>query len=167
MHLGLNSLLEFYRAHRKDEALVLGTVIATEGSTYRKPGAMMLIARDSSYRGLISGGCLEADLAGHASEVFADGKTRNVCYDMSEGDDFAWGLGLGCDGIIQLMLQRLESRNGFGFLELLDSALEARASGLLSLAVLPLCPSIASPRANLKASSGPILVLPLSEASGE
>ena len=133
MHLGLSSLLEFYRAHRKDEALVLGTVITTEGSTYRKPGAMMLIARDSSYRGLISGGCLEADLAEHASEVFADGKTRNVCYDMSEGDDFAWGLGLGCDGIIHLMLQRLESRNGFGFLELLDSALEASSSGLLSL----------------------------------
>ena len=133
MHLGLSSLLEFYRAHRTDEALVLGTVIATQGSTYRKPGAMMLIARDSSYRGLISGGCLEADLAEHASEVFADGKTRNVCYDMSEGDDFAWGLGLGCDGIIHLMLQRLESRNGFGFLELLDSALKAKASGLLSL----------------------------------
>jgi len=71
MHLGLSSLLEFYRAHRKDDALVLGTVIATEGSTYRKPGAMMLIARDSSYRGLISGGCLEADLAGHAEQVFA------------------------------------------------------------------------------------------------
>jgi xanthine dehydrogenase accessory factor len=133
MHLGLSSLLDFYRAHRTDEALVLGTVIATEGSTYRKPGAMMLIAGDSSYRGLISGGCLEVDLAGHAKRVFADGKTRNVCYDMSEGDDFAWGLGLGCDGIIHLMLQRLERRSGFGFLELLDSALEARASGLLSL----------------------------------
>ena len=66
MHLGLSTLLKFYRAHRSDEALVLGTVIATEGSTYRKPGAMMLIAADSSYHGLISGGCLEADLASHA-----------------------------------------------------------------------------------------------------
>ena len=133
MHLGLSSLLEFYRAHRKDEALVLGTVIATKGSTYRKPGAMMLIARDSSYRGLISGGCLEADLAGHAEQVFADGKTRNVCYDMSEGDDFAWGLGLGCDGIIHLMLQRLDGNKGFGFLELLDQAWSANSGGLLGL----------------------------------
>jgi len=133
MHLGLSALLEFYRAHQADDALVLGTVIATEGSTYRKPGAMMLIASDSSYRGLISGGCLEADLAAHAREVFADGQTRNVCYDMSQGDDFAWGLGLGCDGIIHLMLQRLDGNTGFGFLETLDQAWQAKTHGLLSL----------------------------------
>ena len=133
MHLGLSALLEFYREHQADKALVLGTVIATEGSTYRKPGAMMLIAADNSYHGLISGGCLEADLASQAKEVFADGKTRNVCYDMSHGDDFAWGLGLGCDGIIHLMLQRLDDNTGFGFLETLDQAWKAKSNGLLSL----------------------------------
>ena len=133
MHLGLSALLQFYREHQADEALVLGTVIATEGSTYRKPGAMMLIAADSSYHGLISGGCLEADLASHAREVFADGNTRKVCYDMSHGDDFAWGLGLGCDGVIHLMLQRLDGNSGFGFLATLEQAWEAKSSGLLSL----------------------------------
>ncbi len=133
MHLGLTALLEFYRTHQTDDALVLGTVIATAGSTYRKPGAMMLITHDSSYHGLISGGCLEADLASHAKEVFADGKTRNVCYDMSQGDDFAWGLGLGCDGVIHLMLQRLEGNTGFGFFETLDQAWKANKNGLLSL----------------------------------
>jgi xanthine/CO dehydrogenase XdhC/CoxF family maturation factor len=94
---------------------------------------MMLIAADSSYRGLISGGCLEADLAAHASDVLADGRTHNVCYDMSEGDDFAWGLGLGCDGVIHLMLQRLDRNDGFGFLETLDQAWKAKRHGLLSL----------------------------------
>ncbi|HEY5775052.1 MAG TPA: XdhC family protein [Xanthomonadales bacterium] len=133
MHLGLTALLAFYREHRADEALVLGTVVSTSGSTYRKPGAMMLIAADSSYRGLISGGCLEADLAAHARDVFADGEVRNVCYDMSHGDDFAWGLGLGCDGIIHLMLQRLDRSTGFGFLDTLDRAWKARCNGLLSL----------------------------------
>lgn len=135
MHLGLSALLEFYRAHRADDALVLGTVVATEGSTYRKPGAMMLIAQDNSYRGLISGGCLEADLAEHARGVFADGKTREVVYDMSHGDDFAWGLGLGCDGTIHLMLQRLDRSAEFSFLATLEQALENRQSGLLSLVV--------------------------------
>lgn len=135
MHLGLTALLEFYRAHRTDEALVLGTVVATEGSTYRKPGAMMLIAADSNYRGLISGGCLEADLAAHARDVFTDGKTRKVVYDMSHGDDFAWGLGLGCDGVIHLMLQRLDGNAGFGFLETLDQAWNTRQSGMLSLVI--------------------------------
>lgn len=133
MHLGLAALLDFYRGHRGDEMLVLGTVVATAGSTYRKPGAMLLIAADNSYRGLISGGCLEADLAAHAGAVFADGKTRNVCYDMSHGDDFAWGLGLGCDGVIHLLLQRLERDTGFGFLEALERAWQARHSGLFCL----------------------------------
>jgi len=133
MHLGLSALLDFYRAHQTDDALVLGTVIATEGSTYRKPGAMMLIAMDSSYRGLISGGCLESDLASHAKAVFADGQTREVCYDMSQGDDFAWGLGLGCDGIIRLMLQRLDRPTGFGFLAALNQAWKLKSHGLLSL----------------------------------
>jgi len=133
MHLGLAELLEFYHAHSGDEALVLGTVVATGGSTYRKPGAMMLIAADDSYRGLISGGCLEADLAAHAREVFADGKSRRVSYDMSHGEDFAWGFGLGCDGVIHLLLQRLERDTGFGFLETLDRAWKARHGGLLSL----------------------------------
>lgn len=133
MHLGLSALLEFYRAHQADDALVLATVITTEGSTYRKPGAMMLFAADNSYHGLISGGCLEDDLAAHAKTVFADGKTRNVCYDMSHGDDFDWGLGLGCDGVIRLMLQRMDAKTGFGFLKTLDQALQAKSHGLLSL----------------------------------
>lgn len=133
MHLGLTALLEFYGTHGNDESLVLGTVVATEGSTYRKPGAMMLIAADGDYQGLISGGCLESDLASHAKQVFADGKPRNVCYDMSHGDDFAFGLGLGCDGIIHLMLQRLDGNSGFGFLETLDQAWRAKRNGLLGL----------------------------------
>lgn len=133
MHLGLSALLKFYHAHRSDEALVLGTVITTEGSTYRKPGAMMLIAADNNYQGLISGGCLEADLASHAKDVFVDGKTRKVCYDMSHGDDFAWGLGLGCDGIIELMLQRLDDDTGYELLETLDRAWIVNSRGLLSL----------------------------------
>jgi xanthine/CO dehydrogenase XdhC/CoxF family maturation factor len=133
MHLGLSELLEFFRSHRADEALVLGTVVATEGSTYRKPGAMMLIAKDSSHAGLISGGCLESDLATHAKDVFADGVAREVCYDMSHGDDFAFGMGLGCDGVIHLLLQRLDGDTGFGFLAVLDEAWQARRGGQLAL----------------------------------
>lgn len=135
MHLGISTLLDFYRAHRTDESLILGTVIATEGSTYRKPGAMMLIAADGSHRGLISGGCLESDLAQHAKQVFEDGETRKVTYDLSADADLVWGLGIGCDGVIELMLQRLESNQGFGFLEKLDSAWKERRDGVLGLAV--------------------------------
>ena len=55
MHLGTRSLFKFFQAHRDDDALVLVSITATEGSTYRKPGAMMLIGRDNTYEGMISG----------------------------------------------------------------------------------------------------------------
>ena len=63
----LELLLE--RAPPKDPSRVLATVVATAGSTYRKPGARMLIMADGSYLGLLSGGCLEADLKLHAQQV--------------------------------------------------------------------------------------------------
>ena len=49
MHLGTNALIRFFLQHRDDTSLVLVTVIGTEGSTYRKPGAMMLISEDEQY----------------------------------------------------------------------------------------------------------------------
>src|ERR1700734_1459427 len=55
---------------------VLATVVATAGSTYRKPGARMLIMADGSFLGLLSGGCLEADLKLHAQEVLNSGVPR-------------------------------------------------------------------------------------------
>jgi len=133
MHLGLETLLDFYRAHQQDESLVLCTIIATEGSTYRKAGAMMLIAKDGSHRGLISGGCLESDLAQHAGQVFESREARIVSYDLSAGDDLIWGLGIGCEGVIHLLLQRLEKQDGFGFLSALDNLLQTRRSGWFNL----------------------------------
>src|SRR5260370_13596730 len=67
----LELLLE--RAPVTQISRVLATVVATAGSTYRKPGACMLIMADGSYLGLLSGGCLEADLKLHAPEVLESG----------------------------------------------------------------------------------------------
>ena len=122
MHLGLPALLEFRRGRAEAEPLVLATVVATEGSTYRKPGAMMLIAPDGAFAGLISGGCLEGDLAQHAQTVFETGETVPVTYDMSAGDDLVWNLGIGCDGVIHLQLQRLAPHDGLDVLSRLEAA---------------------------------------------
>ena len=133
MHLGIPALLDFYSIHASEESLVLVTIIATQGSTYRKPGAMMLISRDDSFEGMISGGCLEGDLLHHAAEVFSSGEAKYVTYDMHAGDDLVWSLGLGCDGVIHLMLQRLEREHGFEFLEQLEASHAARCAVLLAL----------------------------------
>ena len=137
VHLGIPALLEFYRKHIEDDSLVLVTIIATEGSTYRKPGAMMLISRDGAFEGMISGGCLEGDLLHHADKVFDSGTAAFVTYDMHAGEDLVWSLGLGCDGIIHLMLQRLDRSGGFGFLKQLEASQAAREAVLVALVTEP------------------------------
>ncbi|HET6565794.1 MAG TPA: XdhC family protein, partial [Xanthomonadales bacterium] len=133
MHLGTAALLKFFQEHREDESLVLVTIIGTEGSTYRKPGAMMLVSSDHQYVGMISGGCLEGDLLHHADEVFASGAARKVTYDMHAGDDLVWNLGIGCDGIIHLLLQKLDQQNGFAMLEWLADSLRERNQVIMAL----------------------------------
>jgi xanthine/CO dehydrogenase XdhC/CoxF family maturation factor len=133
VHLGIPALLKFYREHRENDALVLATIIGTNGSTYRKPGAMMLISRDGAFEGMISGGCLESDLLQHAADVFSHGQPRHITYDMHADEDLVWDLGLGCDGVIHLLLQRLDRSNEFGFLKQLDESHSARRVSFLAL----------------------------------
>lgn len=93
------------RAPREPVARALGTVVATAGSTYRKPGARMLIMADGSNLGLLSGGCLEADLKLHAQEVIESGAARAIEYDMRGPDDILFGIGAGCEGAMRVLLE--------------------------------------------------------------
>src|SRR5262249_25549313 len=85
--------------------------VDTGGSTYRKPGAVMLIASNGESAGLLSGGCLEGDLGEYARVVIDTGKPRLVTYDMRGGDDLIWGLGLGCEGAMHILLIRVGPDN--------------------------------------------------------
>lgn len=99
----LELLLE--QGWKNSSASALATVVATAGSTYRKPGARMLIYADGSYVGLLSGGCLEADLKLHAEQVIESGQTRAVEYDMRGPDDVLFGIGAGCEGAMRVLLE--------------------------------------------------------------
>jgi xanthine/CO dehydrogenase XdhC/CoxF family maturation factor len=87
---------------------VLATVVTTSGSTYRKPGARMLIVNDDELVGLLSGGCLEADLKIHAQQVLSSGVARAVEYDMRGADDLLYGIGAGCEGAMRVLLEPAE-----------------------------------------------------------
>ncbi len=93
--------------------LVLGTVYETQGSTYSKAGQHIIIADNGDYQGLVSGGCLEGDLAEHAAQVIADGQARSLTYDLRDEADEVWGLGIGCNGLLRILLQRLEPDNNY------------------------------------------------------
>jgi xanthine dehydrogenase accessory factor len=84
---------------------VVATVISASGSTYRKPGARMLLEADGSITGLLSGGCFEQDLREHAIPVSSSGVPRTVTYNMRGEDDLIFGIGTGCEGSMGIMLE--------------------------------------------------------------
>ena len=108
----LGPLLPLYERERAaGRAMALAVLAYTEGSTYRKPGALMLIAANGDYAGLLSGGCLEGDLREHALRVIATGTCCPVRYDMRGPEDQLWGLGMGCEGAMQILLLRVGPDN--------------------------------------------------------
>jgi xanthine dehydrogenase accessory factor len=85
---------------------VLATVIAVDGSAYRRPGARMLLWPDGGGVGSITAGCLEDEVRELASDVLAGGVPRVESWDLT-GDDDVWGLGVGCNGVITVLLEPL------------------------------------------------------------
>jgi len=116
------SLLQFYDARKaRAESLVLVTVFETEGSTYSKAGAQMLVDQNGIFRGMLSGGCLEGDLAIRAQQVLETGAAQTVTYDLAQNDDELWGMGVGCDGLMRMVLQPLLAKDGYTpFAEIAD-----------------------------------------------
>ena len=143
MEASLGPLLPLYQRERAaGRAMALGVLVQTLGSTYRKPGALILIANDGQYAGLIAGGCLEGDLCEHGRAVIAGGAARTVRYDTRTADDLLWGLGLGCEGAMQIVLLRADSSNGWQPLAHLARALEAHEPSAIGVIAESSDPSV-------------------------
>jgi xanthine dehydrogenase accessory factor len=93
-----------------DRRAVVATVVAVEGSAYRRPGAKMLVEEGGAGRGHITAGCLEDEVATLAADVLAAGEPRIETYDLMEDEGDVWGLGVGCNGIIDVLLEPLDER---------------------------------------------------------
>jgi xanthine/CO dehydrogenase XdhC/CoxF family maturation factor len=132
----------FERERAAGRPLVLGVVLETVGSTYRKPGALMLIAADGNYAGLLSGGCLEGDLREHASSVRDSGEPRLVSYDLRGPDDLLWGLGVGCEGAMKILLLRAARSNGWQPLAHFEQALKAHRATAVGIVVESAAPAL-------------------------
>jgi xanthine/CO dehydrogenase XdhC/CoxF family maturation factor len=130
-------LLPLVRDFRSLEAeaqpFVLATILGTAGSTYRKSGTSMLITASGQPRGLLSGGCLEVDLAEHAREVLATGVARIAAYDMRGEDDIVFGIGSGCEGAMRVLLQRVGPEEHWQPLAAIAELVETRTRGAIAL----------------------------------
>lgn len=89
----------------RGQKLALATIVSVKGSTYRRPGARLLIPEDGAPIGNISGGCLEGDVADVARVVMREGVARIASWDLTADDDDVWGLGLGCNGAIEVFVE--------------------------------------------------------------
>ncbi len=86
----------------------LVTVVRTRGSVYRRPGARMLITQDGRMISAVSGGCLEADIGERSRLLLAgDQPPQLVRYDTTSSDDWVVGFGLGCNGIVDVLIESL------------------------------------------------------------
>ena len=123
----LHEIIKAYDAATKvGKASVLATVVHLEGSSYRRPGARMLVLEDGMMIGAISGGCLEGDALKKALLTFTEKKSRLVTYDTSDEDDVNVGIQLGCEGVIQVLFEYIDPANALNPIELLRKATAKR-----------------------------------------
>ncbi|HEY0081903.1 MAG TPA: XdhC family protein, partial [Pyrinomonadaceae bacterium] len=123
----VRALIEaFDGSKQRGEQCALATVVSVEGSSYRRPGARMLVCERGASAGTISAGCLEGDVIEHALRVIQAGEAKLVEYDTaSTSDEMAWGLGLGCNGIVRVLVEPLAHDSLY--VEALRRSCEARA----------------------------------------
>ena len=119
-----NLLKSFYEWRKQEQPLVLASVFETEGSTYSKAGARMIINSEGDFQGMLSGGCLEGDLAERARAVLDSGKAQTVSYDLGVNGEELWGLGVGCDGLMRIFLQPLLAEHNYAPFEAIARAYE-------------------------------------------
>jgi len=121
----------FDEAQRSGKQTALATVVHVEGSSYRRPGARMLIEDDGQLTGAISGGCLEGDALRKALLVMTEKRSKLVTYDTMDDDDAKFGVGLGCNGIIQVLIEPINEEDPNNPIKFLKAVNEKRQQSVL------------------------------------
>lgn len=106
-------LTEYNKVDLGKRKAAVATVVRVRGSSYRSPGARMLITDDGRWVGSISGGCLEGDALRKARQVMMDNKPITVTYDTNEDSNQNLGIGLGCNGIIDVLIEPAQGAINF------------------------------------------------------
>jgi xanthine/CO dehydrogenase XdhC/CoxF family maturation factor len=132
----VKALVEAFDAsNARGERCALATVVSVEGSSYRRPGARMLVCEGGASTGTISAGCLESDVVEHAKRVIRAGVAKLVEYDTaSTTDEMAWGLGLGCNGVVRVLVEPLA--HGSPYVEALRRSCEGWGDAPVSVATV-------------------------------
>ncbi len=117
---------EYKKVDLSQRKAALATVVRVKGSSYRSPGARMLITDDGRWVGSISGGCLEGDALRKARQVIADKKPLTVTYDTREESNQNLGIGLGCNGVIDVLIEPVNSKEENNLISLYENIIANR-----------------------------------------
>jgi xanthine/CO dehydrogenase XdhC/CoxF family maturation factor len=128
----IQAIVELARAAPAGEVLAMATVMKVRGSAYRRPGARMLMTADGRTAGMVSGGCLENDVRERARGVMETGKPTLVTYDSTAPEDIVFGLGLGCNGIVQVLIEPLTAGDESSVLAFLAACVARRQMGRIA-----------------------------------
>jgi xanthine/CO dehydrogenase XdhC/CoxF family maturation factor len=123
----IKAIIQAYeQAEQEGKKSALVTVVHLEGSSYRRPGARMLVTDEGEMTGAISGGCLEGDALRKALSVLNQQQSRLVTYDTSDEEDASIGVQLGCAGVIQVLMEPIDAARANHPVELLKKVVSKR-----------------------------------------
>src|SRR6476469_981426 len=122
----------FDEAQKQGMQTALATVVHVDGSSYRRPGARMLVAEDGMLTGAISGGCLEGDALRKALLVMQQQKPMLATYDTTDEDDAKLGVQLGCNGIVHILIEPIDSTDKNNAVELLKIVAGKRSNAVIA-----------------------------------
>lgn len=121
----------YNKAKKNEKRLALATLVHLNGSSYRRPGARMIVDEEGQLTGAISGGCLEGDALRKAVFCIHTQTPKLVVYDTSDEEDATIGIQLGCSGIIQVLFEPINEQDPLNPIELLKKAIHKRQNTVL------------------------------------
>ena len=121
----------FKEAQRNGRQTALATVVHVEGSSYRRPGARMLVEDNGKMTGAISGGCLEGDALKKALFAMHQKQNKLVTYDTTDEEDAKVGVQLGCNGIVHILFEPIIPEQIHNPIALLELSLVQRKDAVL------------------------------------
>lgn len=121
----------YIQAKAKGIKTALATVVEVEGSSYRQPGARMLVTEDGTLTGAISGGCLEGDALRKALLAISQKQNKLITYDTSDENNLEFSVQLGCNGIVHILFEYIDAENPNNPMELLQKLEESRIEAVI------------------------------------
>jgi xanthine/CO dehydrogenase XdhC/CoxF family maturation factor len=118
-------------SQREGRKTALATVVHVEGSSYRMPGARMLVEDNGKMTGAISGGCLEGDALRKALQAINQHSNKLVTYNTLDEDDVAFGVQLGCNGIVHILFEPIDPDQPGNPVMLLEKFYQERKNAVL------------------------------------